>query len=370
MNILFYTPFNERSRDTESLMQAFVNQGHSVLLLTQAPRGIYHQYSEKLGVKTFTKVIPKNNSIVYFIRHAIFLAVFCKKNKISVLYAHTENSALPAVIAQYFIKAKVFACRHIVDEAYLMGSRKFILLNKIVYTLARHIIVVSHRSKQFMIRTEKIPSKKIQVIYLAYNFELYQKPDPTVVQEIRSRYPSDILLLTACRMMKAKRPEIAVNILQKLRSDGINAKLLLLGSGPMYDEMQALIRSKGLTEHVAFPGFVLNVPDYLGACDILIHPSIQDSSSVIIKEAGLAGKAAVVCSGIGDVDDYLVNDQNAILVPQENTEDKMLEAILQYRNKPEQLNQMGKALHQAVTERFGIEKIIHDYNKIHSQLKN
>ena len=59
MNILFYTPFNLRSRDTESLMEAFIQQGHKVLVLTQAEEGVYHENCRMLGVDVYTHVLTK-----------------------------------------------------------------------------------------------------------------------------------------------------------------------------------------------------------------------------------------------------------------------------------------------------------------------
>lgn len=368
MNILFYTPFNSRSRDTESLMEAFISQGHSVMLLTQSSRGIYHEVCEIKGVKTFSKSISKNNSLLYFIRHAMYFVKFCHRNKIEIVYAHLENAGLPAVLAQYFIKAKVIACRHIIDEAFLMRSRKFILLNKIVYSLAREIIVVSNRCKEFMIEKEKINPHKIKVIDLAYNFNLYEKPDPIMVQSIREKYSGELLLLTACRLVHAKRPEISINITCKLRADGIDAKLLILGAGPIENELKQIVFAKNLGEHILFPGFVLNIQDYLAACDLLLHPSIQDSSSVIIKEAGLNRKPIIACKGVGDVDEYLVNEQNAFLVSTQNTETEMYETIKANYRQSEKLSKIGKTLYNIITQRFNISNVIGKYGKIHEQL--
>ncbi|NJM26390.1 MAG: hypothetical protein HC859_13810 [Bacteroidia bacterium] len=43
--ILFYSPFNQRSRDTESLMIAFKQMGHRVLSLSQQEGHIINDFS-------------------------------------------------------------------------------------------------------------------------------------------------------------------------------------------------------------------------------------------------------------------------------------------------------------------------------------
>ena len=370
MNILFYTPFNLRSRDTESLMEAFIQQGHKVLVLTQAEEGVYHENCRMLGVDVYTHVLTKKNSFVYFIKHTLYLIKFCKKNKIDVLYAHLETAGLPAVLAQYFIKAKVFACRHVIDEAYLFNSKNFVILTRIVYFFAKNIIVVSNRCKQFMMDVESVSEKKIRVIFLAYNFKLYQEPNKDTVAEIKNKYPADILLIVACRLVAPKRTELAINVTKKLIEKGINAKMIILGTGPDFEKIKEYIVNNNMSNYIFMEGFKLNVMDYLSASDILIHPSLSDSSSVIIKEAGLNKKVVMACEGIGDVDDYLVNGQNAILVSKENTEPQMIEAVIELSKNKGKMEALGNNLHAVVSERFSINNILTTYDKIHNAIQN
>lgn len=370
MNILFYTPFNLRSRDTESLMEAFIKQGHKVAVLTQANEGVYQENCRKIGANVYTHVLVKKNSFIYFIKHTLYLIKFCKKNKIDVLYAHLETAGLPAVLAQYFIKAKVFACRHVIDEAYLFNSKNFVILTRIVYFFAKNIIVVSNRCKQFMMEVENVNEKKIRVIFLAYNFKLYQEPNKNTVAEIKNKYPADILLIVACRLVAPKRTELAINITKKLIEKGIKAKMLILGTGPDFEKIKEYILENDLSQHVFMEGFRLNVMDYLSASDILIHPSLSDSSSVIIKEAGLNKKVVMACEGIGDVDDYLINSHNAVLVSKENTENEMIEAVIDLHKNRSKMATMGNNLHNIVAERFSINTILPTYNEIHSVIQN
>lgn len=368
MKILFYTPFNLRSRDTESLMEAFVQQGHQVQLLTQAKKGIYQDSCRKLGVQVTNHVLEKKNSLIYFLKHTLYLISFCRKNKIDVVYAHLETAGLPAVLAQYFIKARVYACRHVIDEAYLFNSRRFVLMTKIVYRLAKHIIVVSQHCKEFMVQREKIRPEKIQVIFLAYNFNLYKAPDPEEVKKIKSRFPADLLMIVACRLVAPKRTELAINVTKRLIAKGIQARLIVLGSGPDSEKIKNYIDTLQASGYVFMEGFKLNVMDYLAASDLLIHPSLSDSSSVIIKEAGLNRKVVLACSGIGDVDDYLTHNKTAMLVSVNNTEEEMLQAAYDLYHQQQKMAGMGSALHDLITERFSIHSILPVYDEIHRQI--
>lgn len=345
-----------------------MKQGHSVFLLTQNARGAYHDSCESLGVRCYSHVVPKNGPL-YFLRHAIFLCQFIRRHGVQVVYAHLENAGLPAVLIRPFVKAEVFTCRHIVDEARLMGSRKFEWLNRIVYRLSKNSIVVSQRSRRWMIEEEGINEKKIRVIPLAYNFELYPKANPDVVAQIRNLYPSRFLLVTAGRLVNGKRPDLSVMVCEQLVKDGLDVKLLLLGEGPLRAELQSYIKRHSLEPHVFLLGHQTNIIDYLTACDLLVHPSLQDSSSVIIKEAGLCSRAVICCDEVGDVDEYIRDKEQAIKVSKTHTETEMVMHIKRLLASPEELTGMGKALNQIVKARFSISVILPVYTALHQEIE-
>ncbi|HRI79860.1 MAG TPA: glycosyltransferase [Cyclobacteriaceae bacterium] len=366
LNILFYVPFNSRSRDTESLIRHFVKQRHKVWVLTQAGRGDYHLACERIGAIADTFELGQVNPIIFFLRQAWHLVSYCRRRKIDVVYAHLEMASFPAVLAQYFIQAKVFAVRHVIDEAYLFKNRNFILLTRLVYTLARNVIVVSERCREFMVQREHVRAEKISVIFLAYYFDLYDPPVVEKVMTIRQENSCRLLLLTACRLVPPKRPEISIGLVRNLLSRGVDIKLILLGSGPERENLLGRIAELGLEDRVKLAGQVADIMNYIAAADVLIHPSLLDSSSVIIKEAGLLQKTVVTCRDVGDVNEYLVHNKNALLVSRENTLEEMTEWIERIIQNPRQYEILGKNLNQDIQRRFSIDEIIGAYNDIHA----
>src|SRR6185437_9919428 len=227
MNILFYTPFIERSRDTETLLLAFKKQGHYVFFITQEKEGVIVDFLRKESIPVFSFYTPARSYIKIFI-HALKLIKFCWKHNIEVVYSHLEYANLIAVLAQYFIKAKVIVCRHHIDELHLINAQNSFSY-KLIYKLAKKVIVVSERAKDFMVKQEGIRPDKILKINLAYDFSLYAPVNKEVVNEIRSKYKADLLIITACRLLKDKRPELSIQITEELLKQNINAKLIILG---------------------------------------------------------------------------------------------------------------------------------------------
>ncbi len=366
MNILFYAPFSSRSRDTESLMEAFQKKGHTVFLLTQSPEGPYHAHCRSLGVKVFSRVLVKRHAAWYYLAHAFHLVRFCWRHRVNVLYAHLETAAFPAVLAQPLVSAKVIVCRHVVNEAVLSGNRNYMRMSRWVYGLARHVIVVSERARRYMIEQEGVDRRKIKFIPLAYNFNFYEKPNPIEVARIRQSLSCRLLVLTASRLVKAKRPELAMRVVAGLRRRGLDVKLMLLGAGPDEAALAKSCEENGWGDAVQFFGFRSNILDYLAACDLLIHPSLLDSSSVIVKEAGLLSKPVIACRGVGDLEEYLVDGNDIILVSPDNTEQEMLAAVEAFCLNPSRYEGLGAALHKKVLTRFSIDRVAVEYEPIHA----
>ncbi len=353
MNILFYTPFNLRSRDTESLMQAFIAQKHEVFVLTQAPRGTYHEHCERYGARTFDHAVTTNR-LMFVLRQIVYLVKFVRRHKIDVIYAHLENASMIAVLAQYFMKARVISCRHVIEEPHFYNSRKYLFQVKLVNFLSRKIIVVSKRCKDFMIEVEKVRPSKIEVINLAYNFELYKAIDTQKVTEIKARHQGVLHFIMASRFIDNKRPFEAIYLVEQLKQRGIITHLMILGNGPLEKEIRQYISSHNLEKEITLYGYVDNVLDYFSAADILLVPSITESSSVVLKEAGLASITAIICKDVGDAEDYLQNAEEVFLVNKETFLNEAIHIATTYSENRGNLQMMGQALGRRVKERFSL----------------
>ncbi len=368
-HILFYAPFNQRSRDTESLMIAFLQQGHQVTCLSQQEGNLINDFLNTKGVHASSYVLPGERSgWWYYFRHLVYFIRFCWKQNIEIVYSHLEPANFVAAIGQYFIAGKTYLCRHHIDEGLLYQFDKD-LYYRVTYRLARRIIVVSDHAKKYMIEKEKIPERKIIHINLAYNFELYSIPSEKKIIELRNQFNSQVLLLAACRLTSFKRPELTIRVVKELSDQGLDVKLIILGKGEMYDSLQGLVLSLSLQDKVFMPGYVDNILEYMAAADFFIHPSLLDSSCVAVKEAGLVKLPVIVCHGVGDFDEYLIHGKNGFSVSKEKFVHEAASIIAQnYQNK-DLLKTIGARLRQSVLELFTIENVLHQYRTL-NQVKN
>ncbi|MEI9917925.1 MAG: glycosyltransferase [Bacteroidota bacterium] len=358
--ILFYSPFDQRSRDTESLMIAFKQQGHRVISLSQASGAQIHDHLAGHQIETYTHIVPGERNWRYTYTHLRFLVSFIREHNVQIVYSHLESANIVAVLAQYFTNAKVYVVRHHINEAKLQGFDRS-WTYRLTYKLAKKIIVVSEQAKKFMIEDEKISPGKIIHINLAYDFNFYGKPDPVKIASIKASYDG-ITLLTVCRFTPFKRADVAIQTLQLLRDRGVKARLIMLGRGEEEEKIKTMIREANLSDLVIRPGYVRNVLDYMAASDFLVHPSMLESSCVTVKEAALVKLPVIVCKHIGDFDDYIAPGKNGFAVDPDVFASQAADVI--ERHKSSDMSEITDALYEKVIELFHIKNVVSQYQKL------
>lgn len=362
-NILIYFQNSHRNIFFESFVGGLIKRGHKVFFLTKCERGILHDQIEKLGA-TASSYNPNGRQVTRFVKHWWFLIRYCRKNKIDIVYSHLQLANLLALFAQYFISAKVLPCRHHVDAVLLTGNRPAIMIDKWINRLARKIIVVSNAVKKFMIEREAVKSSRIIVIPLGYNFDLYNKPNPEQVRKIRTEMNCQLLLIVISRMTPGKNHIIALESLNKLVKEGFDIKMILLDRGTEEQNLRNFIGQNGLEQRVLFTGFLTNTMDYLQAADMLVHPSISEASNQVVREAAVLEKPCIVCDGVGDFNEYILDRQNSFFVSKENMCEDISNIVREYYSKKNELKIIGARFKNDVLDRFGIEHIVDEYLRV------
>lgn len=361
MRILFYYPSNKRTISIESLIRELIKKGHQITLLTLCEKGDLHTELEQIGVKTFTHVISKNNSLLYHFNQAAYLVHFCRDNNIQSIFSHLQQANIIAVFAQYFTKAKVIIFRHH-DYA---RNKKESRADKIINRLASLIVVPSSGVQRLMLKNERVQPKKIKIIPYIYDFGEYKKPDQAQVATIRKHYNCHLLLIMVSRLVPQKRHHLTFTVIHKLVKEGYNIKLLVMDTGTETEMLETFIRDNHLENNIFLLGYKTNVIDYIGAADVLVHPSISEASCSAVKEAGLLEKRVIVCKGVGDFDEYIVDGENGYVLDRDQTEEQLTMILKKIFNEKKSFSILGSKLKESVMANFSASQhVIHMYEQL------
>lgn len=366
MNILIYYQNAHYSVFIESVCRALVQQGHSVFFLSMCQSGELHDRLARIGVNTAAFQPQTSRTIGQYMAYLRYFIAFCRKHQIELVFSHLQLANLIALIGQYFIgKAKVLPTRHHQDDVALSNNKNAIFMDKAVDFLAKKIIVLSNSARNYLLERENVAPQKIAVVPLGYDFDLYGHPDPQQVQTIRTQNPAHLLLVAVGRMTPNKRYLLLLRCIQTLRNqDQLDIKLLLVGNGPDEQELRNYVHQQQLGEAVIFVGFLPNVLNHLAAADLLIHPSCSEASNQVVKEAAWAGTPSLVCKGVGDFDEYLIHNKNALIVDTDNAESEICQTLKHYYHQPKQLlQQIAQQAKSDIVARFSTQNVMAQYQQ-------
>jgi len=118
---------------------------------------------------------------------------------------------------------------------------------------------------------------------------------------LRSRFgaePDDFLLGHIGRFSPQKNHVLLLDAFAQLVRIRPNARLLLVGDGPLRSEMERKAKSLGLAERVRFLGLRSDIPELLGTLDLFVLPSLYEGLGIVLIEAQAAGVPCLVSSRV------------------------------------------------------------------------
>jgi glycosyltransferase involved in cell wall biosynthesis len=105
-----------------------------------------------------------------------------------------------------------------------------------------------------------------------------------------------------------------VRAFARLAAGDPGAVLVLVGAGPLEDDLRAQVDAVGLAGRVVFAGSRGDVPDLLAAFDVFVLSSRYEGLPIALLEAMAAGRACVA-TDVGGVPEVVTDGVDGVLVP-------------------------------------------------------
>jgi rhamnosyl/mannosyltransferase len=207
---------------------------------------------------------------------------------------------------------------------------------------------------------------KCSIIPLGTDVAQYAQVKPETVADLRSNlllYNSKSLetpqfvLLSVGRLRYYKGLNDLIRALPQIP----NAKYIIVGEGPMYDEWQQLARSIGVADRVFFAGEVSDreLPYYYAACDLFVLPANAraEAFGTVIVEALAAGKP-VISTEVGTGTSWVnVHGETGLVVPPHDPP-ALAAAINELLSDDQRRAQLGRAAQIRAQAEFTVERMI------------
>lgn len=265
-----------------------------------------------------------------------FYRIFKRERFDYVQYATTNASFYSCLPAKLLgIKTRVYCSWGLLYEGYAGLKRTFYKwIEKLLCDTATHVTVASYKNLEVAARDGVLKRKKASVIgdggtigvdLNIFNVEKREEYKTRVLQE----YP---ILQGKTVFGYVGRIETDKGISELLsafiKAGNPDYALLLIGK---FDELRsdiepALLAKARSMENIIFHGFTREVPKYMSAMDILVHPTYREGFSMVIQQAMAMG-CAIITTDVPGPSEVIEEGKSGLLVP-DHTIDELSEAMI------------------------------------------
>ncbi|HLD05345.1 MAG TPA: glycosyltransferase family 4 protein [Candidatus Nanoarchaeia archaeon] len=197
------------------------------------------------------------------------------------------------------------------------------------------------------------------------------KPSPSKSKEIRGklRVSNAPLILYTGRFMPIKNVSLLITAMRFVVDQQSNAKLILVGEGPLEGKLRGEVKRLGLEKNVIFAGRVTpGIESYYAAADVFCMPSLYDNFPNSVLEAMSSG-LPIVATNVGGIPLQVKDGKNGFLVPS-GDEVALAEKILMLLNSPTKAKRMGTENRKWVMKHFSWEESARKLKRLYEQLIN
>lgn len=176
-------------------------------------------------------------------------------------------------------------------------------------------ITVSDSLKRDLINIERYNRNKVITIYNGIKLDDYSKKGSMLKKELKLN-DTDILVGYVGRLHKQKGVEYLLKSIPGIlkKADKYSIKFIIVGNGPLKDDLIRLSKELGIQGCTHFTGFRNDIPDILSSFDIIVSPSIYEGLPITLLEAS-AAQIPVVATNIDGNNEVVQDGVTGSLVP-------------------------------------------------------
>jgi len=187
---------------------------------------------------------------------------------------------------------------------------------------------------------------KIDVVHCGVDLDRY--PPRAQRRDGEGAGPGDeVEILCVGRLSPEKGQSLLLRAVAEVRRTGRAARLVLVGDGPLREQLERERDELGLGDDVTFAGAVDQdaMPAFYQRADIFCQPSFMEGIPVVLMEA-MASGLPVVSSGVAGIPELVEHERSGLLIPpgRESTLARALARLVDSRELREQMGRRGRTI--------------------------
>ncbi len=292
-----------------------------------------------------------------------FWQIFHTLQKIQPQIVHTQlGGDIYGVLAAKLLKIAII----INTEQNINKSENYLttLIKKITKHWTTKIIAISQAVKDDLIQRYQVSEQKVIIIPNGLEINKFLNSSQKLFKNL-SLNNSPIIFGTIGRLSAQKGQKNLILAWSKLKNKRI--KCLIVGQGPLKNQLQKQIKDLGLEKRVELLGALTNIPNFLKSLDAFVLPSLWEGQGIVLLEAGLSN-LPIIASGTGGISE-LINSETGYLVPVNNSQALAMKIDWLADNLQQEIVlEKVKNLQNEIINNYDIKRITKNYENLYQEL--
>lgn len=331
----------------------WANSGHKVTILTFDPESEpYYQLDEAIEYKTLNLFYSSTSilgAVLNFFSRFFTIRKTIKSLRPDIVISLLDDPSTRVILATRGLGVPVVGVVHTDPSSYKLPGIWSTFRN-IAYPMADSIVVLTNRI------LDNLPDsirKRATVI-----------PNPVTCppQSHTGITTNRPIILSVGRLIELKRHDLLIRTFSKLAEAHPDWSLVIVGDGPLQDELSELARELGIEDNVRFPGYTATVGDWFQQADIFAMPSLYEGFPLALCEAMAMGAPSVVTDYPAGPDSIITDQKDGIIIPLHD-EVALADALDRLMRDSAERERMGQAA-KAVKDRFSPKQVLGMWDKL------
>ena len=294
------------------------------------------------------------------LRAAIDLKRFLRQHDVKIVQTFFESSDLwGGFVTKTLSDAKLIWSRR---DMGILRAPKHESAYRMMGGFPDAVLAVSEQVRQHCIQVDHINPEHVHTVHNGLDLADW-KPTCTV------KHAGGFVIATVGNIRRVKGYDVLLHAAARVITQFPDVLFTIAGDvlePDYFAELQTMVRDLGLSEHVYFPGGVVNLNDFLSPADIFVLPSRSEGFSNAIIEA-MASSLPVVATNVGGNSEAVKDGVNGFVVPSDNAI-ALADAILRLLRDSSMRNNMGAAGRNIVSEHFTTDVMMKKTTDIYAHL--
>ncbi len=285
---------------------------------------------------------------------------YTREHQINLIHCHLPWAGFVGRLVHKNTGIPLIYTEHNMQERYHSVTKS---INKLTFNSQSLALGVSEDVTS-SINKNISPKIPVRTLLNGVNTESFKRTGNSQVRK-ELGIPEDAIVLGNVAVFRFQKRLVEwLQVMNKIQEQNSNIYGVIVGAGPLEEEIKKEWKTLGLENVVFFPGLKTDVKPYFEAMDIFMMSSSFEGLPIALLEA-MSMECAVVATDAGGIKEVIRNEQDGLTCKVEEWK-KLPELCQVLIDDPEKLKNYKKAARERVVQNFSLTKMVDELETIYN----